>query len=371
MSKMKKKWFGIFPKLLSAMAFITILPLSVTWFISLQSTTDRIHQNVNRQLEQSAEGLAAYVDTWIEMNYRMLRQNASLMPMKSMEKPNQVELLKAMTKEYNWNYLAFTVDTMGQNIARSDNAALTYYGDREYFKQVINGASHGKQVVIGKTSGKPAFIMSVPISHPTTNTINGVLAIAMTVGDISERITQAKIGNTGYVFLVDNHGKVIAHQSPEFTTTRKDLSDHPAVHASDYGTTNVMYTSGEGKKMVSATRITQYGWKLVAEQEYDEAFAEIKVVNRQALMLIFGTLVFVILVALLLSRGLSIPILRIAAVAEEISSGQLNSKIPFTGRGDEIGALAKAIDRLSASTRIAMMQLARKQEKTRQMETID
>jgi methyl-accepting chemotaxis protein len=371
MAKIRKRWFGIFPKLLCAMAFITILPLSVTWYISLQSTTHRIQDNVNKQLEQTAEGLAAYVDTWIEMNYRMLRQNSSLLPMKSMEGAKQVELLKSMVKEYNWNYLAFTVDTLGQNIARSDGGSATYYGDRGYVKQVLSGAPLGKEVVIGKTSGKPALIMAVPITQPNNSNINGVLAIAMTVGEISERIIQAKIGETGYVFLVDHQGKVIAHQSPEFTTSRKDLSAHPAVHASDFGKTNTLYTNEEGRAMVSAMKTTRYGWKLVAEQAYDEAFAEIRLVNRQALILISATIVFVILVALLLSRGISIPILRIAAVAEEISNGQLNSEVDYTDRGDEIGTLANAISRLSASTRIAMMQLHRRQEKVLRTETVE
>ncbi len=371
MAKKRKHWFGIFPKLLLAMAFITIFPLSVTWYISLNSTTERIHESVNKQLEQVAEGLTAYVDTWTEMNDRMLRQNASLMPMRSMEAAGQVPLLRSMVKEYNWNYLAFTVDPTGKNISRSDGGAPTYYGDRGYFKQALGGAALGKEVVIGKTSGKPALILSVPIAHPVNNTTHGVLAIAMTVGDISERITQAKIGKTGYVFLVDEMGKVIAHQSPEFTTSRKDLSDHPAVYASQFGKTNTMYATEEGKKMVSAMKTTRYGWKLVAEQTYDEAFAELERVNRQALLLISATLVFVILVALLLSRGISVPILRIAGVAEEISSGKLDSEVTYTNRRDEIGVLANAIARLTTSTRIAMMQLARKQAAARQAETVE
>ena len=70
---------------------------------------------------------------------------------------------------------------------------------------MLQGASRGQQVLIGKTSGKPAFVLSVPIREEG-EPISGVLAIAMKITDISERVTQAQIGKTGYAFLVDEDG---------------------------------------------------------------------------------------------------------------------------------------------------------------------
>ena len=102
------------------MALIAILPLAVTWYSNLQSTTTRIHQHVTQQLDRVADGLVSYVDTWVEMNLRMLRQNASLPQIQSVDPYKQNELLIQITREYNWNYLAFTVNTEGQNIGRSD-----------------------------------------------------------------------------------------------------------------------------------------------------------------------------------------------------------------------------------------------------------
>ena len=356
MAKTNKLQFGIFPKMLIAMALIAVVPLAVIWYINLQTTSNRIHEHVNQQLNRVAEGLISYVDTWVEMNLRMLQQNATLPQILSMDPSQQNKLLKNITDVYDWNYLAFTVDTEGQNIGRSDGKEPKYYGDRQYVQTVLNGAPRGQQVLIGKTSGKPAFVLSVPIQQPG-GPLQGVLAIAMSIVDISERVTQVQMGETGYAFLVDENGKVIAHQSPEFTKTRKDMSDHPATIAASQRVENIIYTNEKGIRMVAAARKTQYGWYLVAEQNYDEAFSEIATANRNALILLGVTLALVVLVALLLSRGFSIPIQRLTFISEEISRGKISSQIPYTHRKDEIGALARAIDRLRTSIRVAMKRL--------------
>jgi methyl-accepting chemotaxis protein len=52
----------------------------------------------------------------------------------------------------------------GENLGRSDGKSVKYYGDRDYFKQVLAGKTVGQQVLPGKTSGKPAFILAKPIA---------------------------------------------------------------------------------------------------------------------------------------------------------------------------------------------------------------
>lgn len=358
MAEKKNIRFGMFPKILIPMAIIAIVPLVVTWQVSLKTTTESIRQNVNKQLDGISTGLVNFVDTWVEMNLRMLRQNAATSQMRSMDAKKQEELLKLITKEYDWNYLAFTVDNQGQNVARSDGKALKYYGDREYVKQITRGSDHGIQVLIGKTSGKPALVLSVPI-RLGTEPLKGVLAIAMTIEQISEHITQAKIGATGHVFLVDEVGKIIAHQSAEFTKERKDLSGHPAVMASRSRTMDLIYTDFKtGEKMVSVARQTGFGWTLVAELPYDEAFAELSMINHKALIFLFITLIAVILVAFVVARGLSIPLKRLTLTTERLSRGKFDSELGYTHRKDEIGALSNAINLLVTSYKILLKQMS-------------
>ena len=212
MSDSGKIRIGIFPKIFSVMLLVAIIPLAANWYTSSLNTSERIGNSVDQRLQDTAEALGTFVDSWMEMNIRMLKQNSELDAMRSMDPAAHEPVLKSIVRQYNWNYLAFTTDSDGKNISRSDGKGLKDYSDRSYVKQVIAGNELGQQVLIGKTSGKPALVLASPIKK-TSSRPDGVLAIAMTLTDISEKIASSKIEETGFAFLIDEFGKVIARGS--------------------------------------------------------------------------------------------------------------------------------------------------------------
>ena len=77
----------------------------------------------------------------------------------------------------------------------------------------------------------------------------------------------------------------------------------------------------------------------------------------RGLVILAVTIVLVTLVAYLVSKMLSDPIRNLTRIADEISRGRLVTQIQEVQRGDEIGRLAGAIDRMGTSIRIAMDRL--------------
>ena len=343
------------------MMLVSVIPLSAIWAVNYQTSTYQITRHINSQLTDTVTQLATYVDSWIEMNKRMLLQNAASTNIQSMDSAIQSQALALITRIYSWNYLAFTVDTNGQNIGRSDGKPLKFYGDRSYVKQVFAGETFGKQVLIGKTSGKPAFVLSTPIKD-LDQKIKGVLAIAMTITDLSERITNTRIGRTGKAFLMDNDGKIIAHQSPQYTESRKDFSSHPTFLAALKGQHSIEYKDENGKEVIAFMKTTADGWIMVAQMNREEAFSPIKQSNNDALILLAITVVLVSIVAYLLAKRLSNPIRNLTRVANDISLGKLSEEISEVHRTDELGALAQSIDRLGTSVKLAIRKLSEKKE---------
>ena len=356
--KKGKHRFGIFQKTLLIMTLVSLIPFGVIWYVNLLTTRAQISEHVDAQLSGVAESLVTYVDAWFEMNQRMLLQNAVSSDIRSMDAVRQEPILKAIARHYDWNYLAFTVAPDGQNIARSDGKPLKYYGDRAYVKQVLSGSPLGEQVLIGKTSGLPALVLSVPISRDQGG-LDGVLAIAMTVSDVSAKVVGARIGESGEVFMLDSKGRVIAHRSDEFTKTRKDFQQHPAFVAyKARGQNRLVFEDAAGEQQIAFIKKTGQGWVMVVKQSYAEAFSAIELANTYALVLLSITVVLVVLAAYLLSKGMSRPLIRLTEIAEQISRGEMNAKMVGIRRRDEIGSLARAIERLAISVRIAMRRLA-------------
>jgi methyl-accepting chemotaxis protein len=349
---------GIFPKILVVMLLVSIIPLAVNWYTSNQNNTDRISATVYQRLQDTSIALGTFVDGWIEMNVRMLRQNSSLPAMKAMQGDTQKPILESIVKHYDWNYLAFTVDADGQNISRSDDNTLKDYSDRIYVKQVIAGRDLGQQVLIGKTSGKPALVLATPLKNKGERAF-GALAIAMTLAEISEKIASSSIDNTGFAFLMDEFGKVIAHPNQEYTNQREDFSSHPAYLKLRPGESTRVTFIEDGKTVVGVVTPIKQGWSLVVQQDYDEAFVEIEKSNRQAMLLFVATLVLSLLVAIIVSRRLASPIRRLTFVADDISRGSFKTEIEDVHRNDELGDLARAVERLGISVKLATERLSR------------
>ncbi len=351
--------FTIFHKILLAMLIVALVPLSGVWYVSHQTAVEGWTTTVHQRLSGVAETLGSEVDGWVDMNLRVMQQNAALDDMISMDAARQNSILKTISDTYDWNYLVFTIRPDGQNIGRNDGKSTRYYGDRQYFREVIDGKPVSQQVVIGKTSGKPALILAAPIKA-SGRKIAGVIAMAMTLTKISEAVTNAKIATTGFAFLLDESGKVIAHPKQDLSQTRQDMSAHPAFQGVLGPNDRQVVYEEDGKKIVAYAQQTKRGWTLIAQQDYAEAFALVRKVDRNALVLLGITVIFVSIMTFVVSRRLANPIRNLTTIADEISRGKLGEAIAETKRGDEIGALARAIERMGVSIQLAMERLKKR-----------
>lgn len=349
---------SIFQKLLITMLFVALLPLSAIWYVDYRNASAHIADSVNQRLSDTSDKLTAQLDSWMAMNLKALKQNATLPDVVSMDAGRQNRVLKSMLQEYDWTYLTFTIAPGGMSVGRSDDKPNVDYSDRVYFKQVMDGKPQGKQVVISKTNGRPALILAAPIKNPDSGNVAGIIALGAQLTDISEIITKLRIGETGYAFLLDEDGKIVAHQKTEYVEKMADFSKHPAFLARPAsGKKQVEYTEG-GKKIIAYVQTAQQGWTMVTQQDYDEAYAPIAKANRNALILLFVTLVVVTAIAYFFSQRLANPIRDLTNIADEMSRGRVVTRVAAAHRKDEIGNLARAIDRMGTSIRLAMDRLS-------------
>ncbi|TKB26174.1 HAMP domain-containing protein [Desulfopila sp. IMCC35006] len=351
--------FKILYQILTTMCIIALIPIGGLWYISIYKSKHDWTANILENLMNSTESLTRSVDDWTTMNLRVLQQNADTPAIQSMQSDRQNPVLKTMADTYDWVYLAFTVLPNGENMGRSDGKPQTFYGDRDYFKQVLAGKSLGQQVLLGKTSGKPAFILAKPIQGEGTR-ILGVIAIAMSLEDLSKTITKTRIGKTGFAVLLDENNRLIAHGNGDVSSELQDLSAHPALHQRNIFDRNSFVFEEDGKKIVAYTKKTQQGWTLIVQQDYQEAYAAANETERNAIILLLTTLFSVLIIAYLLALRLSTPIRNLTAIADEISRGNLGAKIKETERSDEIGALARAIERMGVSLQMAFDRLRKR-----------
>jgi methyl-accepting chemotaxis protein len=340
-----------------AMVVVGLLPLALFGGITLKQQGDRIRSEAEQSMQASAERISGQVDEWIDKNVRALQAAANLPAVVSMKRESQSEVLAAVRQAYPWMYLVFTIGPDGQNVARSDEKPLADYADRQYYKDVVSsGKELSWETLIGKTSKKPALVIAVPIK--ANGRVVGVMASAMTIEDISGIVANWKAGSTGFAFLVDEKGKVVAHPRESFVMSQTSLADHPLVASlrSNRQGHLTSFIDSDRNKCLGFVQRNKLRWAVAVQQEDEEVFAQLRQTLTVGLWLLAAAAVLVALIARFSSTRLTRPILEMARAADQMSLGELEQPI-VSSRSDELGLLAQSLERLRKSMRAALRRI--------------
>jgi methyl-accepting chemotaxis protein len=86
--------------------------------------------------------------------------------------------------------------------------------DTEYFRAAMQGRPAYSEAAPSKTSGQPIIVIAVPVNDGQRTT--GVLAGVISLGKYAEVFTTPiKVQSSGYVFLFDKRGLILAHPAKE------------------------------------------------------------------------------------------------------------------------------------------------------------
>lgn len=366
----------MFPKLLLSILFVVSIPLSGLWYVNIVQYQEEIQKQIQDELAHVGDLLTEKVNGWTDMNIRLLEQNAKLDDIVSMDTNRQTPILKSVLDTYEWTYLIYIVGMDGFMNARTDSDGIDrpifkedgtkafYRGDRDYFHQVIKGENFGQQVLLSRTLGVPAFILCTSIKNPDKplalksdkGAHNGALCSGMILEDISLLVTEAELGETGYAILTDSKNRVITHGQPDLLSEKlQDFSEHPVFTGNVFGYAEYIEN---GVKKVGYRTTTSAGWSMIVEKNHDEAFEPLMKAKQKAFIFLGITIVISLIVAYWVSVRIARPIEKLTKIAEEISKGKfVQAKLAESNRGDEIGALAKAIERMAKSIQIAFRKL--------------
>ncbi|WP_428624709.1 HAMP domain-containing protein [Sedimenticola sp.] len=317
---------------------------------------------VEQELKQTAQVVSSEIENWVDKNIRNASLVASLDAAKYMEADNLVPILKSAKANLDWVSLLFVMDTKGDAIARSDGKPLRNYSDREYVKQVLSGKKMGQQVLIGKVKPVPLHCFSLPITGPqsTKSATVGLITQCSTLTAISQYVADLTIGKTGVAILIDDKNRLIAMGGPDTASnsTLQNFSDHPAIdqQAND----QFKIKQHEGREKVMLSRTVGPDWRLIIQQDYDEAFSTLIQGRINTIALVILTVGFTLLISIMTSLKVSTPIKRLTKIADACSRGEFPTKIDESERKDEVGELARAVYRMSKSINLAIIRVKRR-----------
>ncbi|MEA4856854.1 cache domain-containing protein, partial [Solidesulfovibrio sp.] len=175
------------------------------------------------------------------------------------------EMLKRYVDISDNLYLAAVIDADGKPVAgatKGGDAFTDSYADRGYFKEIMAGkkAMVTRNIFKGKTSGVLVFVVAHAIVDSSGKTRGMVILCPKWEEFTRKFIDPVTFGQTGYGYMLDAEGRVIAHAKDKSMLLAKpaDTTISQRALALRNGVMNYDY-KGEGKYMAVA-EVPLTGW---------------------------------------------------------------------------------------------------------------
>jgi methyl-accepting chemotaxis protein len=349
---------SLFWQFFLALIVAALVPLLATWYVARGVTINDARHLAEAQLRLHAAQIADRTDAWLQLNYQSLIEHASTTAIRSMLPELQRPVLTTIADHQPWTILAFTIGPEGMSVSRSDNLAPVNYADREYFRTALSGQPIGQQVSISRTSHKPAWIFGVPIKDEMGRVL-GVLAKTDGLNEITDLLANAKIGDSGRAVLMAPDGKLVAMTGASFDTELRDYSKHP-LFAQREALGGILHYVDDGRPTMAALQRVRFGWLVAVQIDEAEAMRPVQETDRTMLILLLVATLVAAAAAALVAPAYARPLQRLTSIADEMSRGRFDHEVPEVERQDEIGELARAIDRMTRSLQMAMARLTQK-----------
>lgn len=284
-------------------------------------------------------GLATVLGTQYATNGNFSKsETATLMNyiLKSKDYLNEITILSPVGKEL------LTYDTTG---VKSENS-LNYEIQSEPFQSAAAGTSSLSKVYFIEADTGPYVDMYSPIFGKNQGIV-GVIKTQVKLTKLQEAINAipfSQISPNGHLYVVDSDGTLISHKMSSFVLARPDLSSRKLISNALQGISNTSsddrYTNEKNVAVVgSAITVPGYNWVVVFEQPVSEAYGFTNLITMIFLATLVGSMVFLLLIAYVLSANLTKSIRKLEQASHLFEQGKLPTNIDIKS-GDEIETLS-------------------------------
>lgn len=248
-------------------------------------------------------------------------------------------------------YTAAKESDLGANLARGP---LKESGLGQAFRTAMNATDDSATFVdfapYAPSNGAAAAFVAVRVDGPVGQPL-GVIAFQLPNDRFNTILNDAAgLGDTGHLTLVasdftlrndsryegDAGFLAQAEESPE---ARAALRGETGFTAAAFGHDGQRASVGYRPVEILGTR-----WGLTIEQDTAELLADAETLRSRILYILAGTVVAAALLGMFLAQRIARPLASVGHAMDRVKEEDFTSEIPFTSRGDEVGAIARNLE---------------------------
>lgn len=367
-------------KLIIVGTAVMVIPLFFVAFAAISWSARGLRAVENEQLAGRSKDIAQMIDKVFEQE-KKITLSLSIDPdvvaaaAAIAEKPgasaDRVTVVDARLQEFKHTkglgdgYQALLVIGLdGVSVAASDtNFVGVNVADSQYFKDARAGEVNAGAAALNQVTKKPFTPFAAPIR--SADKVVGVAAALLDIGFLNDLIASNTVGTSGYAFITDRAGLVLAHPQASNVflmniAQQAGMSEiAKAMMAGESGVRNYVL-QGEPRTAGFAP-VQTTGWSVGLTLPDSEYLAPANKVRNLTLLVAAAALVIAFLIFLFFSRTITNPLARGVAFAELVASGDFTQELPIRRR-DEVGKLAEALNSMSARLKDMVATIQRSSE---------
>ncbi len=340
MKSIQKK-FSLF---ITALIFATAVIITVlAIFIFNSKMTNQMQEDTGAL--STSYSLA--VRNQIEGFKMQLKQAAVLEGITQSDTKERDALLQQLAKSSGFQYFAIS-DSSGKTSRNSD------ISKREYFQKAIAGETYMSSPLINAVDGTVTIMVATPIDNGTG--YKGVLYGGLLYDTFSKVISNIKVGDGGYAYIIDKSGIVVAHPDTglvEKMTNFTEMNDKSKISKSTAdtaakmikGETGTAYVDEEGAKRLYAYTPLEgpEKWSISVSVPMTQITNSINQMIYIIVVAVAVLIVLCIIIALLFARAISKPITAVTKRIELLAEGNLGAPVTKAKGRDEVARLTAAL----------------------------
>ena len=241
--------------------------------------------------------------------------------------------------------------TGGSYIQYADGSVADNYDPRErpWYKEAME--SPGEVIVTDAYYWAGADAVNVSIVKSVEDSAGnpvGVQAIDVALSGLTDMISNLKIGNSGYVIIVENTGNILSHPgNPELNF--ENIAD---TYLSDLGEKDkgsVEFKGEDNEDYITNIQTSESnGWKFISVVPKDELLQKTRVINISIIALGLGILLISVLVSVFIAKGISTPVQRLRDLMKDVEGGNFNVESNIKGQ-DEMAQLSGSFNNMTGN----------------------
>lgn len=318
-----------------------VIPLALVSAFQLTRSIDTIENNVYETNSNLANSIRKEIYVHLTSLEEMMTTVSLSNQVNGMSSQEMDNLLKGVVNEFSLISQIYVMNPKGMQIYKT-SGELGDRSTRGYFTEGMKGNLNYSDVIISGSTKQPIVVIAIPVIR--NDKVVGVIGASIDLMILSD-IIDASAPEGGYGFIVDGHGRIIAHPVEEYVSEMKDVSDIKPVLDAIQGHTDISrYIFNDEEKLAAYTYLENVHWGIIVQIPSKVAFK-----SMQTQRVIFGiTLLLAIvlgyILATLISSYIKKPIDELKLSLESSAEGDFTTTVSnkLLTRTDELGVLSRS-----------------------------